>query len=131
MDKIQADSSSEAPRPPAFKTSSMKAPDCFDWTQTFEVRSFIQSFQLIFKNNPEIFSQNRKGVLYAILFLITRAEKWIEPYLSNLTNQDPNDLLNSWTLFESQLLSQGLLGKKRVAWHSEIREITWETPKNK
>ncbi|MBW0523880.1 hypothetical protein O181_063595 [Austropuccinia psidii MF-1] len=27
----------------------------------------------------------------------------IEPHLSNLTNQDPNYLLNSWNLFESKL----------------------------
>ncbi|MBW0581014.1 hypothetical protein O181_120729 [Austropuccinia psidii MF-1] len=41
----------EASRPPTFKTPSMKAPECFDWTQTFKVRSFIQSFQLIFHND--------------------------------------------------------------------------------
>ncbi|MBW0555410.1 hypothetical protein O181_095125, partial [Austropuccinia psidii MF-1] len=29
----------------------------------------------------------------------------IEPYHSNLTNQDPNYLLNSWKLFESQLFT--------------------------
>ncbi|MBW0570303.1 hypothetical protein O181_110018, partial [Austropuccinia psidii MF-1] len=29
----------------------------------------------------------------------------IEPYLSNLTNQDQNYLLNSWKLFESQLFT--------------------------
>ncbi|MBW0508764.1 hypothetical protein O181_048479 [Austropuccinia psidii MF-1] len=33
------------------------------------------------------------------------AEKWIEPYLSNLTNQDPSYLLNSWQLFKSQLFT--------------------------
>ncbi|MBW0467956.1 hypothetical protein O181_007671 [Austropuccinia psidii MF-1] len=81
MANLQEDSSSEASRPPAFKTPSMKAPECFDWTQPF------------------------KKVLYATSFLIGRAEKWIEPYLSNLTNQDPSYLLNSWTLFESQLFT--------------------------
>ncbi|MBW0545219.1 hypothetical protein O181_084934 [Austropuccinia psidii MF-1] len=33
------------------------------------------------------------------------AAKWIEPYLSNLTNQDPSSLLNSLQLFESQLFT--------------------------
>ncbi|MBW0506003.1 hypothetical protein O181_045718 [Austropuccinia psidii MF-1] len=83
----------------------MKAPECFDGTQPFKVRSFIQSCQLIFHNDPANFAQDRKKVLYATSFLIGRAAKWIEPYLSNLTNQDSNYLLNSWPLFESQLFT--------------------------
>ncbi|MBW0587350.1 hypothetical protein O181_127065 [Austropuccinia psidii MF-1] len=90
MANLQAASSSEASRAPAIKTSSMKAPECFYGTQPFKVRSFIQSCQLIFHNHPANFSQDRKKVLYATSFLIGRAAKWIEPYLSNLTNQDPN-----------------------------------------
>ncbi|MBW0474277.1 hypothetical protein O181_013992 [Austropuccinia psidii MF-1] len=86
MANLQAASSSEASRPPAFKTPSMKAPECFDGMQTFKVRSFIQFCQLIFHNDPENFIQDRKKVLYATKFLIGRAAKWIEPYLSNLTN---------------------------------------------
>ncbi|MBW0528227.1 hypothetical protein O181_067942 [Austropuccinia psidii MF-1] len=80
----------------------MKAPECFEGTQPFKVRSLIQSCQLIFHNDTENFSQDRKKVLYSTSFLIGRAEKWIEPYLSNFTNQDPNYLLNSCTLFESK-----------------------------
>ncbi|MBW0563841.1 hypothetical protein O181_103556 [Austropuccinia psidii MF-1] len=83
----------------------MKAPECFDGTQPFKVRSFIQSCQLIFHNDVVNFSQDRKKVLYANSFLIGRAAKFFEPYLSNLTNQDPRYLLNSWTLFESQLFT--------------------------
>ncbi|MBW0571464.1 hypothetical protein O181_111179 [Austropuccinia psidii MF-1] len=55
------------------------------------------------KNDPENFSQDRKKALYTTSLLIGRAAKWIEPYLSNLTNKDSNHLLNSWKLFESQL----------------------------
>ncbi|MBW0489185.1 hypothetical protein O181_028900 [Austropuccinia psidii MF-1] len=95
MANIQAGSSSEASRPPAFKTPSMKEPECFDGTQPFKVRSFIKSFQLSFHNDPANISQDRKKVLYATSFLIRRASKWIETYLSNITNQDPNSLLNS------------------------------------
>ncbi|MBW0506737.1 hypothetical protein O181_046452 [Austropuccinia psidii MF-1] len=83
----------------------MKAPECFDGTQPFKVRSFIQYCQLIFHNDPANFSQDRKKVLYATSCLIGRAEKWIEPYLSNFANQDPRYLLNSWKLFESQLFT--------------------------
>ncbi|MBW0496347.1 hypothetical protein O181_036062 [Austropuccinia psidii MF-1] len=94
MTNLQSYSSSDSSRPPAFKTTSMKAPECFDGTQTFKVRSFIQSCQLIFHNNPESFSKERNKVLYATSFFIGRAAKWIEPYLTNLTKQDPNYLLN-------------------------------------
>ncbi|MBW0495871.1 hypothetical protein O181_035586 [Austropuccinia psidii MF-1] len=86
---IQEDSSSEASRPPAFKTTSMKAPECFDRTQPFKVRSFIKSCQLILHNDPESISQYRKKALYATPFLIRRAAKWIDTYLSHITNQDP------------------------------------------
>ncbi|MBW0483239.1 hypothetical protein O181_022954 [Austropuccinia psidii MF-1] len=83
----------------------MKEPACFDGTQPFKVRRFIQSCQLIFHNYLENSSQDRKKVLYATSFLIGRAAKWIEPYLSSLTNKDPSYLLNSWQLFESQLFT--------------------------
>ncbi|MBW0472803.1 hypothetical protein O181_012518 [Austropuccinia psidii MF-1] len=105
MANLQSDSSSEASRPPAFKNPSMKAPECFDGTQPFKVRIFIQFCKLIFQNDLENFSQDRKKSLYSLSFLIGRAKKWIEPYLSNLTNQYPSYLLNSWKLFESQLFT--------------------------
>ncbi|MBW0490142.1 hypothetical protein O181_029857 [Austropuccinia psidii MF-1] len=83
----------------------MQQMKCFDGTQPFKVRSFLQSCHLIFHNYLANVSQDRKKVLYATSFLIGRAEKWIEPYLSNLTNQDSNYLLNSLPLFESQLFT--------------------------
>ncbi|MBW0468950.1 hypothetical protein O181_008665 [Austropuccinia psidii MF-1] len=83
---IQEASSSESSNPPAFKTPSIKAQECFDGTEPFKVRSFIWSCQLIFHNYLANFSQERKKVLYATSFLIGRAANWIEPYLSNLTN---------------------------------------------
>ncbi|MBW0577703.1 hypothetical protein O181_117418 [Austropuccinia psidii MF-1] len=102
---LQAASSSGSSRPPAFKNPSMKAPEFFDGTQPFKVRSFLQSCQLILHDDLTNVYQDRKKVLYATSFLIGRAAKWIEPYLSNLTNQDSNYLLNSWPLFESQLFT--------------------------
>ncbi|MBW0492439.1 hypothetical protein O181_032154 [Austropuccinia psidii MF-1] len=88
MDNLQAASSSDSSRPTAFKTPSMKKSECFDGTQPFKVRSFIQSCQLIFHNDPAKFSQDRKKVLYATSFIICRAAKLIALYLSNLTNKD-------------------------------------------
>ncbi|MBW0489000.1 hypothetical protein O181_028715 [Austropuccinia psidii MF-1] len=105
ISNIQAASSSEELQPPACKTQSIKAPECFDGTQPLKFRSFIQSCQLIFHNYLEDFSQDGKKVLYATSFLIGSASKWIELYLSNITNQDPSYLLNSWTLFQSKLFT--------------------------
>ncbi|MBW0532606.1 hypothetical protein O181_072321, partial [Austropuccinia psidii MF-1] len=38
-------------------------------------------------------------------FSPSKAEKWIEPYLSRLTNQESSYLPNSWPLFETQLFT--------------------------
>ncbi|MBW0521424.1 hypothetical protein O181_061139 [Austropuccinia psidii MF-1] len=65
MANLQAASVSESSTPPAFKTPSMKAPEGFDCTQPFKVRSLIQSCQLIYHNDPKKFSQDRKNVFYA------------------------------------------------------------------
>ncbi|MBW0593516.1 hypothetical protein O181_133231 [Austropuccinia psidii MF-1] len=80
---------------PAFKTPSMKAPDSFDGTQAHILRGFIQSCHLIFHNDPANFFSDRKKVLYSTSFLTGRAGKWIEPYLSNISNEDPSYLLNN------------------------------------
>ncbi|MBW0558483.1 hypothetical protein O181_098198 [Austropuccinia psidii MF-1] len=84
---------------PAFKTSLMKAPDSFDGTQAHKLRGFIQSCQLNFHNDPENLFYDRKKALYSTPFLTGRAGKWIEPYLSNIFNEDPSYLLNNWQLF--------------------------------
>ncbi|MBW0591718.1 hypothetical protein O181_131433 [Austropuccinia psidii MF-1] len=64
MANLQAGLVSDSSRPPDCKTPSMKEPECFDGTQPFKVRSFIQCFKLIFCNYLANFSQDRKKVLY-------------------------------------------------------------------
>ncbi|MBW0476827.1 hypothetical protein O181_016542 [Austropuccinia psidii MF-1] len=102
-------SQSTAPRDnskaPEFKTPSMKAPYSFDGTQAHKLRGFIKSCQLVFHNYPENFFSDRKKVLYSTSFLTGRAGKWIEPYLSIISNEDPSYLLNNWQLFETQLFT--------------------------
>ncbi|MBW0541892.1 hypothetical protein O181_081607 [Austropuccinia psidii MF-1] len=90
---------------PEFKTPSMKEPDSFDGTQAHKVRGFIQSCQLLFHNDAANFFSERKKFLYSTSFLTGRAGKWIEPYLSNISNEDPFYLLNNWQLFETQLFT--------------------------
>ncbi|MBW0517663.1 hypothetical protein O181_057378 [Austropuccinia psidii MF-1] len=116
-------SQAEAPRDnskaPAFKTPSMKAPYSFDGTKVHKLRGFIQSCQLIFHNDPANFLSDRKKVLYSTSFLTGRAGKWIEPYVSNIFNEDPSYLLNNWQLFEAQLFT--LFGD-----HNEVRKAEQE-----
>ncbi|MBW0568260.1 hypothetical protein O181_107975 [Austropuccinia psidii MF-1] len=90
---------------PAFKTPSIKALDSFDGIQAHKLRGFIQSLQLIFHNDPANFFSDRKEFLYSTSFLTGKAGKWIEPYLSNISNEDPSYLLNNLQLFETQLFT--------------------------
>ncbi|MBW0520135.1 hypothetical protein O181_059850 [Austropuccinia psidii MF-1] len=76
----------DSSKSPEFKTPSMKEPDSFDGTKAYKLREFIQSFQLIFHTDPANFFSERKTVLYSTSFLTGRAGKWIEPYLSNISN---------------------------------------------
>ncbi|MBW0583185.1 hypothetical protein O181_122900 [Austropuccinia psidii MF-1] len=77
----QAAAPRDTSKAPELKTLSMKAPNSFD----------------------ESFFSDRKKVLYSTSFLTGRAEKQIEPYLSNISNEDPSYLLNNWQLIETQL----------------------------
>ncbi|MBW0551504.1 hypothetical protein O181_091219 [Austropuccinia psidii MF-1] len=90
---------------PAFKTPSMKAPYSFDGTNAHKLRGFIQSCKLIFHNDSANFFSYRNKVFYSTSFLTGRAGKCIEPYLSNISNEDPSYLLNNWQLFETQLFT--------------------------
>ncbi|MBW0590076.1 hypothetical protein O181_129791 [Austropuccinia psidii MF-1] len=81
---------------PAFKPPSINAPDPFDGTQAHKLIGFIQYCQLIFHNDPENFFSDRKKVLYSTSFVTGRAGKGIEPYLSNISNENPSYLLNNW-----------------------------------
>ncbi|MBW0555906.1 hypothetical protein O181_095621 [Austropuccinia psidii MF-1] len=101
----QAVAPRDTSKAPAFKTPSMKAPDSFDGTKAYKWRGFIQSCQWIFHNDPENFFSDRKKVFYSTFFITGRAGKWIEPYLSNISNEDPSYLLNNWKLFETQLFT--------------------------
>ncbi|MBW0572020.1 hypothetical protein O181_111735 [Austropuccinia psidii MF-1] len=96
-------SQAEAPRDnskaPTFKSPSKWEPDSFYGTQAHKLKGFIQSFQLIFHNDPQNFFSDRKKVLYSTSFLTGRAGKWLEPYLSNISNEDLSYLLNDWQLF--------------------------------
>ncbi|MBW0528606.1 hypothetical protein O181_068321 [Austropuccinia psidii MF-1] len=83
----------------------MKAPDSFNSNQAHKFRGFIQSCQSIFHNEPANFLSERKKVLYSTSFPICRAGEWLEPYISNISNQEPSYLLNNWQFLEAQLFS--------------------------
>ncbi|MBW0489598.1 hypothetical protein O181_029313 [Austropuccinia psidii MF-1] len=60
-------------RSPEFKNPSMEAPDSFDGMQDHKLRGFIQSFQLIFHNEPENPFYERKKILCSTSFITGRA----------------------------------------------------------
>ncbi|MBW0580073.1 hypothetical protein O181_119788 [Austropuccinia psidii MF-1] len=103
--RTQAVSPRDTSKTPAFKNPSMKAPDSFDCTKAYKLRGFIKYCQLILHNDPAKVFSDRKKVLYSASFLTGRARKWIEPYLSNISNEDPYYLHNNWQLFETQLFT--------------------------
>ncbi|MBW0469456.1 hypothetical protein O181_009171 [Austropuccinia psidii MF-1] len=78
---LQAASSSEASRPPAFKTPPMKTPECFDRTQPFKVRSFFWSYE-VRNAEAELDSLRMKEIghvsLYIAYFknLVSRIGDW-------------------------------------------------------
>ncbi|MBW0518918.1 hypothetical protein O181_058633 [Austropuccinia psidii MF-1] len=95
-------------RAPAFKNLSIKAPDSFYGSKAHKLTRFMTSCQSIFHNDPaNLFSENKK-VLHSTFFLTHRAGILVEPYFSNISNEDPSYLLNNWRLFETQLFT--LLG---------------------
>ncbi|MBW0466340.1 hypothetical protein O181_006055 [Austropuccinia psidii MF-1] len=87
---------------PKFKNPSRKAPDSVYGTQADKLRVLIQYCELTFHNYAANFYSDRKKALYSTSFPTGRAGKWIEPYLSNIYNEDTSYLLNDCQLFETQ-----------------------------
>ncbi|MBW0532876.1 hypothetical protein O181_072591 [Austropuccinia psidii MF-1] len=115
----QAVSPRDNSKTPAFKTSTIKAPDYFDHTQAHTLRGFIQACQLIFHNGPANSFSNREKVFHSTSFLTCRVGKWIEPYLPNIFNENPSYLLNNWQSFETQLFML-------FCDHNEVRKAEQE-----
>ncbi|MBW0475415.1 hypothetical protein O181_015130 [Austropuccinia psidii MF-1] len=120
MANNQEDSSPESSRPPAFKTSSMKAPECFYETQPFKVKSFIQFCQLIFHNDLANFSQDRRFFMplhfslaglqngLSLIFPISPIRTQI-PFSILGTCSNLNSLLYLGTQMKSEKLKQNLI----------------------
>ncbi|MBW0488929.1 hypothetical protein O181_028644 [Austropuccinia psidii MF-1] len=115
----QAVSPRDTSKSAALKTPSMKAPDSFYGTKAYQLKGFIKSCQSNFHNEPANFLSDRKKALYSTSFLTGRDGKWIEPYLSNISNEDPSYLLNNFQLFETQLFT--LFGDP-----NEVRKVEQE-----
>ena len=85
-------------------TPQLKLPDKFDGENSDKLRPFLATCQLAFLNQPSAFSTDRKRVLFAAALLTGRAIRWFEPFMSLVSNDDPEFLLNNWAKFEEQLL---------------------------
>ncbi|MBW0466726.1 hypothetical protein O181_006441 [Austropuccinia psidii MF-1] len=92
----QAVSTRDNSRDPEFQTPLMKESDSFYITKAYELRVFIQSCKLMFHNDPESFFSDRKKVLFSNSCLTGSAGKLIEPFLSNISDEAPSNLLSYW-----------------------------------
>ncbi|MBW0474988.1 hypothetical protein O181_014703 [Austropuccinia psidii MF-1] len=116
MANLQEASSSVSSRPSAFKTPFMKAPECFDGTQPFNVRSFIQSFQLIFHNNPANFSQDISLYISDFRSLVSRGGAWGERALIHHFRKG----------LPSRILDQLASHPSRIDSLQDLRDVTLE-----
>ncbi|KNZ49629.1 uncharacterized protein VP01_4893g1 [Puccinia sorghi] len=57
----------------------MIPPDKFNGENSLKLQGFLQSCKLLFSNDPTVFSDDRKKVLYAALYLGGRASQCFEP----------------------------------------------------
>ncbi|KAI9611650.1 hypothetical protein H4Q26_008605 [Puccinia striiformis f. sp. tritici PST-130] len=99
-------SSLAPPRPrPAFRTPEMKKPNSFDGSSPAKLHNYLQQCKLIFRNDIDSFSSDPKKTLYAAAFLTGKAFEWVQPYLKVIDDPPPNYMMNSWLMFESQLVT--------------------------
>ncbi|MBW0498515.1 hypothetical protein O181_038230 [Austropuccinia psidii MF-1] len=102
MANLKAASSSEASRPQAFGTTSMKAPDCFDGTSSLKVRIYIRCCQLIFHNDKANFPEDRKN---------TQTTSSITGPYSNpnslLKFGDPNEVRKAEAYMDGLIMKEG------------------------
>ncbi|KAI9624389.1 hypothetical protein KEM48_008972 [Puccinia striiformis f. sp. tritici PST-130] len=99
-------SSLAPPKPcPAFHTPEMKKPENFDGSSPAKLRNYLQQCKLIFRNDIDSFSSDLKKTLYAAAFLTGKAFEWVQPYLKVVDDPPPNYMMNSWLMFESQLVN--------------------------
>ena len=89
---------------PAFHTPEMKKPDSFDGSSAAKLRTYLQQCKLIFLNDPSMFATEIQKTVYASSYLSGKAFEWIQPFLSNMSD-DPDFLMNSWDSYEGQLLT--------------------------
>ena len=65
----------------------------------------MQQCKLIFLNDPRTFPTDRARTLYASSYLTGKAFDWVQPYLEVLENAAPDFLMNSWAVFEAQIVT--------------------------
>ncbi|MBW0486279.1 hypothetical protein O181_025994 [Austropuccinia psidii MF-1] len=121
MANFQAASSSESSRPPAINNLCMKAPECFDGTQPFKGRSFIQSFQFIFHNYPANFSQDKRKRLFEYqlftLFGGPNSGRKAESELDSLRMKEGGHVSLTIAYFSSLVSRIGDWGEKAFIHH--------------
>ncbi|KNZ52359.1 uncharacterized protein VP01_3604g2 [Puccinia sorghi] len=81
----------------------MKPPDKFDGENSSKLRGFLQSCKLLFSNDPTVFSDDRKKVLYAALYLGVRNAKFELNSLSMKDNGKASTYIAQFRTLQSRV----------------------------
>ena len=78
-------------------------PETFNGTDRTLFQPFLNQIKLIFKVKPYNFTTDRSKVLYLLTHLRGTAADWVEPYLREDNQEDPDNVLNNFSKFEKDL----------------------------
>ncbi|KAI9618225.1 hypothetical protein H4Q26_012579 [Puccinia striiformis f. sp. tritici PST-130] len=83
----------------------MKRTENFDGSSPAKLHTFLQQCKFTFRNNLDTFSSDLNKTLYASAFLTGKAFEWVQPYLEVVDDPPPDYMMDSWLMFESQLVT--------------------------
>ena len=100
-----------APPPTRSKRIEVNSPDEFDGSDPSKVSDFFNQCELVFRSRVEDFRSDEERVNYAAMYLRGSAQRWFMPYLTaeppipSPGGSIPSTILDSWSLFKSELSS--------------------------
>ncbi|KNZ48204.1 uncharacterized protein VP01_5836g1 [Puccinia sorghi] len=88
---------------PKFHTLGMKTPDRFDSENSLQLQAFLQSCKLLFSNEPSVFSDDHKKVLYAASYLSVRNAEFELNSLSMKDNGKASTYISQFRTLQSRV----------------------------
>ncbi|KNZ54216.1 uncharacterized protein VP01_3005g1 [Puccinia sorghi] len=88
---------------PKFRTPGMKPPDKFDGENSSRLQGFLWSCELLFLNDPTVFSDDHKKVLYAASYLGVRKAEFELNSLSMKDNGKASTYITQFRTLQSRV----------------------------